>query len=69
MNNRLQTDFLIPTSSFLTGFGSVLSIGGEYFSYNYSDDVGDADRIALASDWLIVGQDLRESLSHGLPPG
>lgn len=67
MNNRVQTDFLVPTSSFLTGFGSVLNIGGEYFSYNYSDDEGEADRVALASDWLIVGQDLRKSLSQGLP--
>jgi hypothetical protein len=67
MSNRVQTDFLVPTSSFLTGFGSVLNIGGDYFSYNYADSEEEADKVALESDWLIVGRDLRESLSRGLP--
>ncbi len=67
MSHRIETDFLVPTSSFLTGFGSVLNLSGNYFQYNYADTPEEADEIAIASDWLMVGQDLRETLSSGLP--
>lgn len=57
MNDRLQTDFLFASSSFLGGFGSVLGVGGGLPGCNASDD---PDGIALANDWLMVGQDIRE---------
>jgi hypothetical protein len=66
MSNRIKTDFLTPASSFLSGFGSVLNIGGDYFGYNYSESPEEADEVAIASDWAIVGEDLRAALSEAL---
>lgn len=57
MNDRLQTDFLFASSSFLGGFGSVLGVGGSLPGCNASED---PDGIALANDWLMVGQDIRD---------
>lgn len=59
MNNRFKTDFLCASSNFLTGFGSVLNLHGHVYEYNLSED---PDKIALANDWRIVGQDISDSL-------
>jgi hypothetical protein len=59
MNNRFKTDFLCAPSSFLTGFGSVLNLHGNIYEYNCSED---PDKIALANDWCMIGQDISDSL-------
>jgi hypothetical protein len=57
--NRLETDFLCAQSSFLMGLGSVLNLDGRSYYYNVS---ADPDGIAVAHDWSMVGQDLRDAL-------
>jgi hypothetical protein len=57
--NRAKTDFLWATSSFLMGMGSVLSLNGQYHSYNSCDN---PDEIAIANDWRMIGQDIRDAL-------
>lgn len=59
MNNRFKTDFLSASSSFLTGMGSVVNIRGHLYDYNSS---GDPDQLAIAQDWQMVGQDIRDAL-------
>jgi hypothetical protein len=59
MNNRFKTDFLCPQSSFLSGMGSVINLRGQVYAYNECED---PDTIAIASDWCIVGQDIRDAL-------
>jgi hypothetical protein len=59
MNDRFKTDFLCSSSSFLGGFGSVLNLQGHLFEYNCSRD---PDRIALAQDWRMVGQDISDAM-------
>ena len=59
MNNRFKTDFLSASSSFLTGMGSVVNIRGHLYDYNSSDD---PDQLAIAQDWQMVGQDMRDAL-------
>lgn len=59
MNNRFKTDFLCPSSNFLAGIGSVLNLQGQIYEYNSSED---PDRIALANDWRMVGQDMADAL-------
>jgi hypothetical protein len=59
MNDRFKTDFLCASSSFLTGFGSVMSINGDLYQYNTSED---PDALATANDWLMVGQDIRDAM-------
>lgn len=57
-----RTDFLVPETDFVTGMGSVASIFGEYFDYNYSDSNLEADARAIASDWRMVGKDILEAI-------
>lgn len=56
-----KTDFLLPKNDFLVGLGSVLNIAGSYFDYNYSKSAVDADKKALISDWMNVGDDFKSS--------
>ena len=59
MNNRFKTDFLCSSSSFLSGMGSVVDLRGHLYDYNSSDD---PDQLAIAQDWLMVGQDMSDAL-------
>lgn len=56
-----KTDFLLPKNNFLVGLGSILNIAGSYFDYNTSKTSEEADLKALISDWLNVGNDLKNS--------
>ena len=63
-----QTDFLTASSGFMTGMGSAIGIAGNFYGFNYSKSSIEADKKALRSDWLMVGQDLagaiRKAESH-----
>ena len=59
--NRSRTDFLCASSSFLAGMGSVLDVGSGHEEYNCSDD---PDTKAIANDWRMVGDDIREALER-----
>ncbi len=55
---KYRNFYLFPKNSFLIGFGSVFNLAGNYFDYNYSTSSEKADRKALSSDWINVGNDL-----------
>lgn len=57
--NQFKTDFLCTPSTFLMGFGSVVNMKGNLYDYNTSND---PDKLAIAQDWKMVGQDIRNSL-------
>jgi hypothetical protein len=59
--NRFKTDFLCSTSSFLMGLGSVLNVGTQTHEYNAAEH---PDEIAIASDWRMIGQDIRDALDR-----
>lgn len=59
--NIYRTNFLSPKNNFLVGLGSVLNIAGSYFDYNYSKSGAEADRKALISDWMNVGEDIKSA--------
>ncbi|CAM1346821.1 hypothetical protein [Tenacibaculum insulae] len=54
-----RTTRLLPKNNFMVGLGSVLNIAGSYFDYNYSKSDAEADRKALNSDWMSVGEDFK----------
>ncbi len=64
MNTNFKTDFLTASSTFVIGMGSVLNVGGNYFRHNRSATAEEADRVALESDWAIIGQELRAGLER-----
>ena len=41
--------------------GTVLNLSGGYFEYNTSSSETEADYKAIANDWEMVGNDLRQA--------
>ncbi len=60
---KFRTDFLYPKNSPLIGAGSIFNIAGNYFDFNYSNTPEEADAKAIANDWGVVGQDLKEAMN------
>lgn len=60
MDNTAQL-FAMP--SMLSGLARTLDIGGTLDSYNESPTPSVADARAIASDFAVVGEDLRESVN------
>jgi hypothetical protein len=60
----MSSDFLFVAPSFLRGLGTVLDIGGTAESGNYSvsKTPTEADVRAMASDWVMVGQDIDDAV-------
>jgi hypothetical protein len=60
---KYKTNFLVPNTSFLIGMGSIMNIQGNYFDFNYSDTLEEADSKAIENDWGVVGNDLRRAIN------
>ena len=60
MNDRVYSDFLVPEDSFLTGAAAIFNLGGSFYTYNRSGTPQDGDRRAIAQDFAMVGQDIRD---------
>ena len=64
MKNKgcFRTDVLFAKSNYITGAGSILSLGGNYYKFNSSPAAKDADLKALSSDWGVVGSDFTTAM-------
>jgi hypothetical protein len=58
MGDQVKTDFLYAQPSFGSGAARVFDLFGQFDEYNISETPAEADGKAIASDWLIVGQDI-----------
>lgn len=58
-----MTDFLFAMPSFISGFGSVIDLGGTMEIFNESRSPSEADRLAMANDWAVVGNDIRNAMA------
>ena len=56
----------LPQHPFLSGMGSSLSIGGNYYRRSVGAILQD-DYAAIRSDWCMVGQDIGRALRSNLP--
>jgi hypothetical protein len=63
----MRTWFLVARPSFIIGFGSLAALWGGQHRYNVAATGNEADARALYSDWRMVGQDLRDSISLCAP--
>ncbi|EKU72125.1 hypothetical protein [Selenomonas sp. F0473] len=54
---------LFSEIGFLKGMASVFDMGSTLNTYNESSTPEEADRNALAHDWRVVGNDLRNAMS------
>jgi hypothetical protein len=64
MVKKVQSDFLFAQPSFGSGAARVFDLWGQFDEYNRSDTPVEADAKAIASDWLVVGQDIYEAIEH-----
>lgn len=61
IKRNYRTDYLFPKEDFITGFGSIFNIVGNYYTYNYSKN---PDNKAIESDWGVVGQDIEIAIAQ-----
>ena len=64
MEKAVKTDFLFAQPSFASGAARVLDLWGSFDDYNISESPLEADGKAIASDWLIVGQELCDAFEQ-----
>ncbi len=66
MNSKAtaRTDFLFARPSFASGFARALDLYGNFDVYNSSETEAEADERAIASDWLVVGNDLAMAIEQ-----
>jgi len=58
------TGLLYARPSFTEGFARLIDFGGTLQEYNYALNADRADFLALASDWDMVGDDLRTAVNR-----
>ena len=61
-DHDLQTDFLVAMPSVFLGVARLVDLGSTLDAYNVSPTPEDADTIAIASDWRMVGKNLRDAI-------
>jgi hypothetical protein len=64
MSNKVQTGFLFAEPSFLSGAARTLDLFGLFDVYNRSNTPLEADTRAIASDWIITGQDVQDAIGQ-----
>jgi hypothetical protein len=62
VNQKVKSDFLFAQPSFFSGAGRAIDLWGTFDDYNRSETTLEADEKAIASDWIIVGQDLYNAI-------
>ena len=61
-----RSDFLFATPSFVGGMASVLDLGATLVVYNESRTLMEADSKAMASDWQVIGNDIKNATERWL---
>ncbi len=64
MGNKVKSDFLFAQPSLASGAARVFDLWGQFDDYNRSETTLEADARAIASDWLIVGQDISDAMER-----
>ena len=65
--DKVKSDFLFATPSFASGAARTLDLWGQFDAYNASENGEEADAKAIASDWIVVGQDIQAAMNDYLP--
>lgn len=59
-----KTDFLFVKRDFWSGLSSIVDIGATRKKFNTSKSAEAADLKAIKSDWDMIGNDIRKSMSN-----
>ena len=58
-----RTELLFPKRNFWTGFSGILNIFRDKYQFNTSKSGEEIDKIALQSDWEMIGGDIKNAFS------
>ena len=64
MGSKPKTDFLVAAPSLISGAGRLFDWYGQFDEYNVSRSPAEADAKAMASDWSVVGEDIRDAMAE-----
>lgn len=64
MVKKVKSDFLFAQPSFSSGVARNLDLWGQFDDYNRSETSAEADAKAIASDWLVIGQDIYDAIEQ-----
>jgi hypothetical protein len=64
MGSKFKSDFLVASPSMASGAARLLDWYGNFDEYNISRNEKEADLIATAADWNIVGDDIQRALDQ-----
>jgi hypothetical protein len=64
MGSKPMTDFLVASPSLISGAGRLFDWYGQFDEYNISRTPTEADAKAMASNWSIVGEDIRNAMAE-----
>jgi hypothetical protein len=64
MVKKVKSDFLFAQPSFASGAARLLDMWGQFDEYNRSETPAEADAKAIAADWVLIGQDIAESIEY-----
>ena len=58
-----KSDFLFVRPSFLEGVARIMDFGNTLTQFNRSKNSAEADARAIASDWAVVGKDIKTAMA------
>ena len=64
MGNKVKSVFLFAQPSFASGAARVFDMFGQFDEYNISETTEEADAKAIASDWIVIGQDIADAIEQ-----
>lgn len=66
---KMSSNILFPRASFISGAARTIDLWGHLDTYNYSRTEGEADALAIYSDWRVVGEQIFEAvITYGCNP-
>jgi len=64
MSKKVKSGFLFADPSFFSGAARALDLYGTFDEYNVSRSPAEADARAIASDWIVTGDDLQHAMDE-----
>jgi hypothetical protein len=64
MSKKVKSDFLFAQPSLGSGAARVFDLWGQFDEYNRSNTPAEADAKAIASDWIVMGQDICDAIEQ-----
>lgn len=63
-STKIKTDFMLPKTPVLFGMGTVIDLMGTGIHFSLPKRIVNDDSKAIASDWAMVGKDIRFAINE-----